>query len=70
MQDKSIPKLAMVRPSAIVTQAAELNFPSNLSYPYTFSCVVANMKHGEEGHGGFSLQVFSKDNKMNIEKLN
>ena len=70
MRDKSIKKLAMIRPAAVVTQAAELSFPNELSYPYTFSCVVANMKHGEEGHGGFSLQVFSKDKQMTIEKLN
>ena len=36
-------------------QPLEVHFPTSLSYPYTFTAIVANMAHGEEGEGGFSL---------------
>jgi hypothetical protein len=55
---------------AMATRAAELVFPANLAYPYTFSVVVANMNHGKEGEGNFNIQVFSQDNSMQITKLN
>jgi len=50
--------------------ACEVDFPTSLSYPYTFSMIVANMKHGEEGEGNYSVQVFSKDAQMKVNKLN
>jgi len=48
----------------------DVEFEQNLRYPYTFSAICANMKHGAEGEGGFSLQVFSKDDNIEITKLN
>jgi hypothetical protein len=48
----------------------EVDFEQSLRYPYTFTAVVANMNHGEEGEGNYSLQVFSKDDAMEITKLN
>lgn len=51
-------------------QSKEIAFPDDLSYPYTFSVLVANMKNGQEGFGNFSVQVFSRDPKMKAAKLN
>mgnify|MGYP002630338793 CR=1 FL=1 len=42
-------------PRAHPLQPIEVEFPAKLSYPYTFTAVVANMKTGEEGHGNFSI---------------
>jgi len=36
-------------------QPLEVHFPPALSYPYTFTAIVANTEHGEDGEGGFSL---------------
>jgi hypothetical protein len=54
----------------LALQTVEVEFPGDLSYPYTFSILVANMNHGSEGEGDYSVQVFSKDQKMNIKKIN
>jgi len=51
-------------------QHLEVEFPNNLRYPYTFTALVANTEHGRAGEGHFSLQVFSKDLDMAVEKLN
>jgi len=47
----------------------EIEFPSTLSYPYTFTCLVTNKENGEAGFGNFSVQVFSKS-KLKANKLN
>jgi hypothetical protein len=43
---------------------------NDLQYPYTITCLLANMAGGEDGEGGFNLQVFSKDKSMSMKKLN
>lgn len=48
----------------------EVKFDQDLRYPYTFSAVCANMNHGAEGEGTYSLQVYSKDDAMEITKMN
>ena len=57
-------------PVNAAVQSIELDFPSELSYPYTFSILVANMNTGAEGEGGFMVQAFSKDPSMKFTKLN
>ena len=51
-------------------QSGEVEFGDHLSYPYTFSAICANMNHGAEGRGNFSVQVFSKDMNMSVRPLN
>jgi hypothetical protein len=48
----------------------EVDFEQNLRYPYTFSALAANMNNGEAGHGNYSIQVYSKDEGIEITKLN
>lgn len=48
----------------------EVEFENNLRYPYTFSAICANMNHGTDGEGNYSMQVYSKDESLEITKLN
>lgn len=57
-------------PTPYVLQYMEVDFEQNLRYPYTFSAICANMNKGEEGEGNFSVQVYSKDETLEITKLN
>ena len=70
INNKQIPRILLLGPNSFPIQAKEITFPSNLSYPYTFSFIVANMNHGPEGEGKFSVQLFSQDNNMDVKKLN
>jgi hypothetical protein len=51
----------------IVTQ--ECDFDRTVSYPYTFTILVANTKHGEEGTGEFSLGVYATDPKITMKQM-
>lgn len=57
-------------PTPYVLQYMEVDFEQNLRYPYTFSAVCANMNHGADGEGSYSMQVYSKDDALEITKLN
>ena len=65
-----VKQIVLLQPAAYVVRSSELTFPTDLRYPYTFSFVVANMKHGEEGHGHYSIQVFTKCSDMKVEQMN
>ena len=53
--------LISIGPKNAAVNSAEFEFPTSLSYPYKFTAVVSNKFKGEKGHGGFSIQIFSKD---------
>lgn len=57
-------------PRNAVVQAVEVDFTSEYSYPYVFTFIVANMKSGVEGEGGYNVQIYVKDFAANIDKLN
>jgi len=67
--DKKL-SLGTCGPTPLVLQAMDVEFAQNLRYPYTFTAVAANMLGGAEGEGGFSVQVYSKDQSMEITKMN
>lgn len=46
-------QLGTMGPRNSVVQSLELDFSQSLSYPYKFSFVVSNMKHGDEGKGHY-----------------
>lgn len=50
-------------------QSEEIEFPSKLSYPYKFTCVVSNLNSGDAGNGNFSFQVFSRK-ELKAQKMN
>jgi len=37
------------------TQSVKVSVPDNLSFPYTITCLIANMAGGEEGEGNYNL---------------
>ena len=57
-------------PSPYAQLPEPVTLPKNLKYPYTFTCLVANMEPGAAGEGGFSLQIYTKDPTMEVNKLN
>ena len=63
-------RITVMGPRNMALQSTEIEFPSDLKYPYTFSALIANMKSGEEGYGNFQLEVFSKDMNMEASRLN
>ena len=69
-ESQGVKKIVLLQPAAYTVRSTEVTFPSDLIYPYTFSFVVANMKHGEEGHGHYSIQVFTKCEDMKVEQMN
>lgn len=42
-------------------------FDNKISYPYSFSLLVANTSHGPEGEGEFDITVYSTDQKMEVK---
>lgn len=64
---KSVCTLGVSRTAIL---ADEILMPSKISYPYTFTMMVTNSKKGEEGEGNFSIQIFAKDPKLAVKKLN
>lgn len=62
-------RLATVGPHYKLFSAAEVEFDAKLTFPYTFTCAVANEAEGASGEGNFSLQVYSKDMGMKVKKL-
>lgn len=56
-------------PINLVEITAECQFDNNISYPYTFSLLVANAAHGPEGEGSFEVKVYSTDMAMKVTKF-
>ena len=56
-------------PINLVEVTSECQFDTNVSYPYTFSLLVANAAHGPEGEGTFDLKVCSTDMAMKVVKF-
>ena len=48
-------EIATLGPARLPAQAVAVEFTADLKYPYTFTTVVANMVHGREGEGNFSI---------------
>lgn len=53
-------------PINLVTVTSECQFDTSVSYPYTFSLLVANAAHGPEGEGSFEVKVYSTDMGMKV----
>ena len=66
-QDETIFRLG---PAWGESQSTDVKFPTNLSYPYYFTMVAANMSHGKEGEGVFLISIYSKDKQMSIRRMN
>ena len=49
--------------------STECEFDKKITYPYTFSLLVANTGHGKEGEGTFSVTVYSTDQRMTLKPL-
>lgn len=60
-------ELAQGGPGYSAIHAKEIKFPDNLDYPVKLTALVASMA-GKPGR--FTIQIYSKDQKMSIEKLN
>ena len=56
--------------------SSDIEFDDKVSYPYSFTIVCGSNKssqlneEGPPGEGGFRLEVYSRDAKMKLEKLN
>ena len=49
--------------------STQCEFPKNLSYPYEFTVLVANMNKGREGEGTFTLGVYAQDKSLSLSEL-
>lgn len=56
-------------PINLMTVTSECQFDKIVSYPYTFSLLVANGEHGAEGEGAFEVKVYSTDKAMKVQPL-
>ena len=63
-------QLGFMGPRNAVVQAVEVDFTSDYAYPYTFTFIVANMKSGVEGEGGYNIQIYVKDFQATVDKIN
>ena len=50
--------------------SAEVEFDEKVSYPYSFTIICGSRYEGPKGEGTFELKVYSRDEKMTLEKLN
>ena len=50
--------------------SAEIEFDEKVSYPYSFTIICGSHKAGPDGEGNFELKVYTRDAKMQLEKLN
>ena len=59
-------QLCAIGPRNTATMSANIEFSSELTYPYTFTFMVANFQ-GEDGH--YSVDVFCKDFDAKVQKI-
>jgi len=48
---------------------AECDFDRTVSYPYSFTLMIANMNHGPQGFGTFKFSVFTTNNDTKVTLL-
>jgi len=48
----------------------EIEFDTKVSYPYVFTIVCGSRFAGVKGEGEFELKVYTRDERMRLEKLN
>jgi len=65
--DKDLIVTRSGNPINLATVTAECIFDKQVSYPYTFSLIVATSTHGSEG--SFEVVIYSNDNKMEVKEL-
>jgi len=53
-------------PINLMSVSNDFEFDNTVSYPYTFTLLVANTEHGPAGEGTFELTVYSTDPKMTV----
>ena len=62
--------IAVMGPTNALVQYRDIELGGKYNYPYTFTLVVSNMKHGKAGEGSFQVRVFAQDMKAKLEMLN
>lgn len=50
--------------------SSELDFDEKVSYPYSFTITCGSKYPGRKGEGDFELKVYTRDKRMQLEKLN
>lgn len=48
---------------------AECDFDKSVSYPYTFTLMIANTGHGVDGEGDFEFSLYATDPNVQIKPL-
>ena len=56
-------------PINMMSVSNDFQFDTSVSYPYTFSLLVANTNHGPAGEGQFEVTVYSSDKAMTVEEM-
>ena len=56
-------------PINLMSVSNDFQFDTSVSYPYTFSLLVANTNHGPPGEGEFEVTVYSTDKAMTVEEM-
>jgi hypothetical protein len=54
-------------PVNLMTISSDCSFDTSVSYPYTFSLLVANTGKGPSGEGEFEVTVYSTDSSMKVQ---
>lgn len=67
--DKELTLTSSGAPTNLMIVSAECDFDKTVSYPYTFTILIANMEHGAKGEGSFDLTVYSTDTAMVLKQL-
>lgn len=70
IHDRMGDSIAVMGPSREPVQYQDVELGGKYNYPYTFTLVVSNMKHGKAGEGSFQVRVFAQDMKAKLEMLN
>ena len=48
---------------------AECDFDKSVSYPYTFTLMIANAENGAEGEGEFEIALYATDPNIKVVEL-
>jgi hypothetical protein len=56
-------------PINLMSVSNDFEFDTSVSYPYTFSLLIANTEHGAAGEGNFEVTVYSNDVNMTVSPM-
>jgi hypothetical protein len=56
-------------PTNLMSVSNDFEFDTSVSYPYTFTLLIANAEHGAAGEGNFEVTVYSTDANMSVTPM-